>query len=178
MPVYHKCQATQGGVWCMVDKPSTNMAFVEERLNMARVDGNWDSLCWPGLNGIQSVIVVLFYWGTIVKTKPTKHGRWLTAVQDCLLAISHLSTIVWVCIEVSGRLFSYLSSILLWFSMYTMSCCCIIPKFKNILFLIIWHGETTKTRFLNSATSKFGTFDAINFHSPAISMHPWPIFIT
>ena len=60
-------------------------------LNMARVDGEWDSLCRPGLNGIQSVIVVLFYWGTHVKTKPTQHGHWLTAVQDCLLAISRLS---------------------------------------------------------------------------------------
>jgi len=54
------------------------------------VDGDWDSLRRPGLNGIVSILAALFYWGLAVKDKPGKKRVWTVAVADCLIAFRHL----------------------------------------------------------------------------------------
>ena len=47
------------------------------------IQGDWDCLRIPGLNGVISVVVALFYWGLALKEKPAHREAWFTAVQDC-----------------------------------------------------------------------------------------------
>lgn len=54
------------------------------------VDGDWDCLRRPGLNGIVSVLAALFYWGVVVKEKPARKKAWVAAVGDCQVALHHL----------------------------------------------------------------------------------------
>jgi len=54
------------------------------------VNGDWDSLRRPGLNGIVSVLAALFYWGLAVKQKPGKKKVWMAAVEDCQIVFRHL----------------------------------------------------------------------------------------
>ncbi|PPQ87183.1 hypothetical protein CVT26_014437 [Gymnopilus dilepis] len=54
-------------------------------------EGNWSCLRKPGLNGLFSVLVALFYWGLAVREAPEDHARWVKAVVDVRVAISHIS---------------------------------------------------------------------------------------
>ena len=47
------------------------------------LEGNWDCLRRPGLNGLQSVVAALFYWGIAAK-KAGACKSWLSAVLECL----------------------------------------------------------------------------------------------
>ena len=67
--------------WRMNDNGS--IAFSE-------VDGDWEKLRKPRLNGIHSVIVALFYWGCKVQGRTTKHARWASSVEDCILVLRKL----------------------------------------------------------------------------------------
>lgn len=52
-------------------------------INLQLLDGDWDCLRKPGLNGLQSVIAALFYWGIVAQKSSTAHKVWLSAVSDC-----------------------------------------------------------------------------------------------
>jgi hypothetical protein len=54
------------------------------------VNGDWDSLRCPGLNGIVSVLAALFYWGLAMKEKPGKRKVWMAAIEDCQIVFCHL----------------------------------------------------------------------------------------
>jgi hypothetical protein len=55
-----------------------------------KIDGDWDQLRRPGLNGIHSVIACLFYWGCKAQGS-TKHCvGWASAVEDCILVLGQL----------------------------------------------------------------------------------------
>jgi len=53
----------------------------------ATVDGDWEELRRPGLNGIHSVVAALFYWGCKVQTNTAKRSRWASSVEDCILVL-------------------------------------------------------------------------------------------
>jgi hypothetical protein len=54
------------------------------------VDGDWEKLRKPGLNGIHSVVVALFFWGCKVQGRTTKYSQWASSVEDCILVIRKL----------------------------------------------------------------------------------------
>ena len=55
------------------------------------VDGNWDALQKPGLNGVVSLLAALFYWG-IVAQKNTKHCEvWVAHVEECIIVLHQLT---------------------------------------------------------------------------------------
>ena len=57
---------------------------------LANVDGDWEILRKPGLNGILSAIVCLFYWGCKVQGNTTRCARWTTLVEDCILVLGNV----------------------------------------------------------------------------------------
>lgn len=59
-------------------------------IETSKVDGDWELLRLPGLNGLHSVIAALFYWGLALKANAVKDKDWLAAVDDCHLVINHL----------------------------------------------------------------------------------------
>ena len=56
----------------------------------ANVDGDWEILRKPGLNGIVSAIAGLFYWGCKVQGNLTRRARWATLVEDCILVLENI----------------------------------------------------------------------------------------
>jgi len=54
------------------------------------VVGDWGCLRLPGLNGLQSVLAALFYWGIVVQKKAAQRKVWLSAIEDCFIAVSNL----------------------------------------------------------------------------------------
>ena len=52
-------------------------------VNSQLLDGNWDCLRRPGLNGLQSVVAALFYWGIAARSGGARKS-WLSAVLQCL----------------------------------------------------------------------------------------------
>jgi len=54
------------------------------------LDGNWDCLRRPGLNGLQSIVAALFFWG-ISDQKGGARKSWLSAVIKCLAVFSCLN---------------------------------------------------------------------------------------
>jgi hypothetical protein len=54
------------------------------------IDGDWEILRKPGLNGILSAITCLFYWGCKVQGNQTRRARWATSVEDCILVLGNL----------------------------------------------------------------------------------------
>ncbi|PPQ87300.1 hypothetical protein CVT26_000588, partial [Gymnopilus dilepis] len=61
-----------------------------ESLVVSAVDGSWDALRKPGLNGLYSVLVALLYWGSEAVKDPEKHDAWSRAVDDVHLALSQM----------------------------------------------------------------------------------------
>ncbi|KAJ3483829.1 hypothetical protein NLJ89_g12030 [Agrocybe chaxingu] len=55
-----------------------------------KMEGNWDVLRKPGVNGICSAMAGLFYWGLGVQSAKKSKRKWLTAVADCTTALTHL----------------------------------------------------------------------------------------
>ncbi|KAF9553007.1 hypothetical protein CPC08DRAFT_767853 [Agrocybe pediades] len=56
------------------------------------VDGNWDVLQKPGINGLQSIVVALFFWGLDTKKKFSDAENWAEAVEDFIVACAGLLT--------------------------------------------------------------------------------------
>lgn len=52
--------------------------------------GGWEVLRKPGLNGLLSALVGLFYWGGALKRSAKQHAAWATCVEDCILVLGHL----------------------------------------------------------------------------------------
>ena len=52
------------------------------------LEGDWEPIQKPGLNGIYGALVCLFYWGLEVKGK--KCQSWADHVEDCILVLQHL----------------------------------------------------------------------------------------
>jgi len=48
-----------------------------------RVVGDWEALRLPGINGVVSVVVALFYWGLEVLEDSRGQSRWVSAVEEC-----------------------------------------------------------------------------------------------
>jgi len=44
------------------------------------IQGDWDCLRIPGLNGVISVVVALFYWELALEEKLVYHDAWFTAI--------------------------------------------------------------------------------------------------
>ena len=57
----------------------------------SKVDGDWESLRRPGLNGLLSVMVGLLFWGITLRENKGDRKTWNKAVSDCLLVITCLS---------------------------------------------------------------------------------------
>ena len=53
-------------------------------------DGDWDVLRKPGVNGLLSVLVALFYWGGIAKRTAKQRNAWAACVEDCILVLRQL----------------------------------------------------------------------------------------
>ncbi|PPQ76861.1 hypothetical protein CVT26_001499 [Gymnopilus dilepis] len=52
--------------------------------------GDWSCLCRPGLNGIHSVIVGLYFWGIAARKESVGEDRWARGVEDA----SHVLTVM------------------------------------------------------------------------------------
>ena len=57
----------------------------------SKVDGDWESLRRPGLNGLLSVMAGLLFWGVTLRESKGDRKAWNKAVSDCLLVITRLS---------------------------------------------------------------------------------------
>ena len=57
------------------------------KVDSSLTDGDWDDLRKPGLNGLYSVLVALFYWGSQVGKGSAECDRWMKAVEDVQLAL-------------------------------------------------------------------------------------------
>lgn len=57
----------------------------------AKVEGNWEILRRPGLNGILSVMAGLLFWGVALRDSGNARKGWNKAVSDCLMVISSLT---------------------------------------------------------------------------------------
>ena len=53
-----------------------------------RVDGDWEEICWPGLNGMLSVMAGLFFWGIALGKGNDGQKGWKQAVSDCQVALN------------------------------------------------------------------------------------------
>jgi len=51
---------------------------------------DWDHLRKPGLNGLLSVLVGLFYWGRTPKRSAKQRAAWATSLEDCIFVLCHL----------------------------------------------------------------------------------------
>ena len=55
------------------------------------IDGNWDALWKPGLNGVVSLLAALFYWGRVAQ-KNAKHCEvWVAHVEECIVVLHQLT---------------------------------------------------------------------------------------
>ena len=55
-----------------------------------KMDGDWDQLRRPGLNGIHSIIACLFYWGHKAQENTEHCVGWASAVEDCILVLKQV----------------------------------------------------------------------------------------
>jgi hypothetical protein len=74
--------------WCDL-QPSWRISG-NGSIALDRVDGDFEALRKPGLNGILSVMTALFYWGCKVQRNAKYHASWASAVEDCILVLEQL----------------------------------------------------------------------------------------
>ena len=75
--------------WWKGLQPSWQMS--EDRLTVLdKMNGDWDQLRQPGLNGLLSVIACLFYWGCKAQGNKKHHVGWASAMEDCMLVLGQL----------------------------------------------------------------------------------------
>ncbi|KAF8200837.1 hypothetical protein BJ912DRAFT_843931 [Pholiota molesta] len=60
------------------------------RLDMAAVEGDWEPLRQPGINGLLSLVAGLFFWGSAARDAPTAGDAWSRFVDDCSLMFEGL----------------------------------------------------------------------------------------
>jgi len=56
----------------------------------SRVDGDWEEVRRPGLNGMLSVMAGLFFWGMALGKRDDGQKGWKQAVSDCQVALNAL----------------------------------------------------------------------------------------
>ena len=56
----------------------------------SRVDGDWEDVCRPGLNGMLSVMAGLFFWGVALGKHHDGQRGWKQAVSDCQVTLNAL----------------------------------------------------------------------------------------
>ena len=61
-----------------------------DKVDKAVSRGDWNCLRCPGVNGVISVVVALFYWGLASDGKLAHHKAWIEAVEDCATVFSLL----------------------------------------------------------------------------------------
>ncbi|PPQ85848.1 hypothetical protein CVT24_005439 [Panaeolus cyanescens] len=66
---------------------------VNGKLNWKEVDGNWECLRCPGVNGLLSIVAVLFYWGLVAYPKGGTRLPWLLAMEDVTIALKKLKKV-------------------------------------------------------------------------------------
>ena len=54
------------------------------------VEGDWEELRRPGLNGLLSALAGLFYWGRIAQRNAKQRKAWAVDVEDFTLVLRHL----------------------------------------------------------------------------------------
>ena len=59
-------------------------------LMSGELEGDWDVLKKPGLNGMFGALVCLFYWGLEVKGNGKQYRGWEGLVEDFILVLQHL----------------------------------------------------------------------------------------
>lgn len=74
--------------WCDL-QPSWRISG-NGSIALDRVDGDFEALRKPGLNGILSVMAALFYWGCKVQRNAKYCASWASAVEDCILVLEQL----------------------------------------------------------------------------------------
>ena len=67
--------------WWLAIQPDWRLE--DGRLVHERVAGDWESLRLPGINGVVSIMVALFYWGMEVLEVSRGQSRWVSAVEEC-----------------------------------------------------------------------------------------------
>jgi len=73
--------------WWSVLQPEWRKSSSGE-IHFSKVDGDWEVLRRPGLNGILSVMAALFFWG--VNLQEDSRTGWNDAVSDCLVVLTAL----------------------------------------------------------------------------------------
>jgi len=73
--------------WWSVLQPEWRKSSSGE-IHFSKVDGDWEVLHRPGLNGILSVMAALFFWG--VSLQEDSRTGWNDAVSDCLVVLTAL----------------------------------------------------------------------------------------
>ncbi|CAA7268956.1 unnamed protein product [Cyclocybe aegerita] len=82
-------------LWWAALQPRWRPGMDEDgELVTSAVEGDWEPLRRPGVNGLLSVLAALFFWGVVVKGKRAGRDKWLLAVQDVKLAIEKVGEAV------------------------------------------------------------------------------------
>ena len=55
------------------------------------IDGNWDALRKPGLNGVVSLLAALFYWGRVAQKNAKHREVWVAHVEECIVVFRRLT---------------------------------------------------------------------------------------
>ncbi|PPQ81291.1 hypothetical protein CVT26_015193, partial [Gymnopilus dilepis] len=74
--------------WWTVLQPEWRI--LDGKVVAERIEGDWETLRRAGLNGLVSVVVALFYWGSAAREDDATDAEWDLAVNDCLSALTHL----------------------------------------------------------------------------------------
>ena len=64
--------------------------ITDSELRQEEVGGVWVLLKRVGPNSLTSMIAALFFWGAALMKAGTTSDLWTSAVDDCLLTLSHL----------------------------------------------------------------------------------------
>ncbi|KAJ3492167.1 hypothetical protein NLJ89_g11273 [Agrocybe chaxingu] len=69
-------------MWWMALQPAWRV--VDGKVVTKSMKGNWSALRLPGINGVQSIIAALFFWGISASTKVRTRKAWTAAVEECI----------------------------------------------------------------------------------------------
>ncbi|PPQ85572.1 hypothetical protein CVT26_010356, partial [Gymnopilus dilepis] len=67
--------------WWVALQPKWRLSD-DNKIIPSALQGDWSSLCKPGLNGLHSVIVGLFFWGIAARKECVEEERWEQGVGD------------------------------------------------------------------------------------------------
>jgi len=89
-PVIRDLPQYEASFWIWWSAIQPDWRLDEGDLVRERVVGDWEPLRRPGINGMVSVLVALFYWGLEILEDSSGRNRWLSAVEECQTAFRHL----------------------------------------------------------------------------------------